>query len=60
MVQFITFPFKFFIGKESLIMLIDEIKRRSLTKKIDELKSYSSSKGVYTQDMLKKVKGDIY
>ena len=42
LIQFLAFPFKFFIGKESLNMLIDELKRRSLSKKIDELKTYTS------------------
>lgn len=59
-IVFISFPFKFYIGKEFFFIFIDEIKNRSLSSKIDELKSYTSSKGVYTQEMIKKVEKDIY
>ena len=33
-------------------MLYDELKHRSISNKIDELKRYTSSKDVYTKDML--------
>lgn len=34
-VVFLAFPFKFYIGKEYFFVLYDELKNRSLSKKID-------------------------
>jgi len=60
LIVFLSFPFKFYIGKEFFFILVDELKNRSLSTKIDQLKSYTSTKGVYTQEMIKKVEKDIY
>jgi hypothetical protein len=43
-----SFPFQFYIGKEFFFMLFDELKNKSLSKKIDELKKHTSTRGVYT------------
>jgi hypothetical protein len=59
-IVFLAFPFKFYIAKEFLFILADEYYNRSLSNKIDQLKTYTSTKGVYTEDMVKKVKDDIY
>jgi hypothetical protein len=53
LVVFLSFPFKFFIAKEFLFILFDELKYRSLSTKIDKLKTYTSTRGVYTDQMIK-------
>lgn len=58
--MFLSFPFKFFIGKEFFFVLIDEIFHKSLSNKIDQLKTYTSTRGVYTLEMIKEVKKDIF
>lgn len=60
LIVFLAFPFKFYIAKEFLFILADEYFNKSLSNKIDLLKTYTSTKGVYTDDMVKKVKDDIY
>ena len=59
-VVFIGFPFKFYLGKEFLFILIDEIFNKSLSKKIDQLKSLTTTKDAVTNEMVAKVKDDIY
>ena len=54
------FPYKYFIAKEFLFIFWDELINHSLSKKIDELKKFTTRKGVYTKDMVKKIKKDIY
>ena len=56
----IIFPFKFFIAKEYFFILYDELRNKSLSHKIDNLKNYTSIKGVYTEDMVQKLRKDIY
>jgi len=41
-------------------MLYDELKHRSISKKIDELKRFTSNRDVYTKDMLQQVDTDTY
>ncbi len=53
-------PFKFYIGKEFFFILYDELANKSLSSKIDELKQFTSIKGVYTKDMVQQVRSDIY
>lgn len=48
LIVFLSFPFKFYIGKEFFFILLDEIKNKSLSQKIDQLKQYTSTRGVYT------------
>lgn len=60
LIVFLSFPFKFFIGKEFFFVLIDEIFHKSLSNKIDQLKTYTSTRGVYTLEMIKEVKKDIF
>lgn len=60
LIQLFSFPFQFYIGKDFFFMLWDELKHRSISKKIDELKRYTSSKDVYTMDMLQQVDADTY
>ena len=55
-----TIPIKVYIAKEYYFMLHEEILNRTFTRKIDELKHYSSNNMKYTNEMIKKVKGDIY
>lgn len=42
MIVYLTFPFQFYIGKEFFFILYDEIKQRGISKKIDDIKSYTS------------------
>ena len=42
MILYLTFPFQFYIGKEFFFILYDEIKQRGISKKIDDIKSYTS------------------
>ncbi|CDW91284.1 UNKNOWN [Stylonychia lemnae] len=51
--QILIFPFYFFMAKEYTFVLYDELKNRSLSKKIEQLKMMSSMKDVYTELMLK-------
>lgn len=57
---FLAFPFKFYIGKEFIFLLIDEITKRSLSSKIDQLKTCTSTRGVFTEQMVKEVRKDIF
>lgn len=59
-IQFFSFPFQFYIGKEFSFILYDEIKFRSISKKIDELKKYTSTRGVYTNEMVKQIDTETY
>jgi hypothetical protein len=59
-IQYFSFPFQFYIGKEFFFILLDEIKNRSISKKIDELKQYTSHRGVYTTDMIVQVDDETY
>ena len=59
-IQYLSFPFQFYIGKEFFFILYDEIKYRSISKKIDELKMYTSHRGVYTEDMVARVDNETY
>ena len=58
--MFFSFPFQFYIGKEFFFILYDEIINKSLTTKLDELKSFTSQKDVITEAMLQKVRDDMY
>ena len=40
--------------------MYDELKNRSLSHKIDYLKTYTSHRGVYTSDMIAKVNSETY
>ena len=42
MILYLVFPFQFYIGKEFFFILYDEIKQRGISKKIDDIKSYTS------------------
>ncbi len=53
-------PFKFFIAKEFVFIFYDELLTRSLSSKIDKLKKYTSINNVYTNDMVIKLKKDLY
>jgi len=59
-IQYFSFPFQFYIGKEFFFILYDEIKYRSISKKIDEIKMYTSHRGVYTEDMVTRVDNETY
>jgi hypothetical protein len=59
-VVFIGFPFKFFLGKEFLFIFLDEAFNKSLSQKIDQLKSLTSTRDAVTEEMVSKVKDDIY
>jgi hypothetical protein len=59
-IQYLSFPFQFYIGKEFFFILYDELKNRSLSHKIDDLKTYTSHRGVYTSDMIAKVDSETY
>ena len=59
-IQYLSFPFQFYIGKEFFFILYDELKNRSLSHKIDDLKTYTSHRGVYTSDMIAKVNSETY
>ena len=41
-------------------MLVDELKNKSLTKKIDSLKGQTKARGVYTSNMVQRVSTDVY
>ncbi|CDW76841.1 UNKNOWN [Stylonychia lemnae] len=56
----LVFPFYFFMAKEYSFILYDELKHRSLSNKIEELKKYASMKDVYTENMVQKIRDDIY
>jgi|LauGreDrversion4_2_1035121.scaffolds.fasta_scaffold299098_1 hypothetical protein len=60
LIQFFSFPFQFYIGKDFFFMLYDELKHRSISKKIDQLKSFTSNRNVYTEDMLQKIDETTY
>lgn len=48
MIMYLNFPFQFYIGKEFFFILYDEVKQRGLSKKIDDIKSHTTQRGVYT------------
>ena len=48
-VVFIGFPFKFYLGKEFLFIFLDEVFNKSLSQKIDQLKSLTTTKDAFTQ-----------
>lgn len=54
-ISFCSFPFQFYIGKDFFFILWDELRNKSISNKIDELKQHTSTRGVYTADMLKKI-----
>eukprot|EP00347_Sterkiella_histriomuscorum_P024417 403331187 len=56
----VQIPFKFFVAKESLIIIYDELKNRGLSSKIDDLKLYSNSKAPYSKQMVQKIREDLY
>eukprot|EP00347_Sterkiella_histriomuscorum_P005070 403358014 len=56
----LVFPFQFYIGKEFFFVLFDEIINKSLSNKIDELKTLTSTKNRYTKEMVLKLKDDLY
>lgn len=47
-VVFIGFPFKFFLGKEFLFIFLDEAVNKSLSQKIDQLQSLTTTKDAVT------------
>ena len=51
-ITYFSFPFQFYIGKEFFFIMYDEIKYASISKKIDEIKKYTTHRGVYTSDMV--------
>lgn len=59
-IQFCSFPFQFYIGKDFFFILYDELKNKSISKKIDELKRHTTTRGVYTKDMLRKVDTETF
>ena len=56
----LSFPFEFYIGKEFFFMMYEEFKHNTISQKIDWLKSCTSTKGVYTEAMVEKIRDDIY
>ena len=50
-----TLPLQFYIGKEFFFIFFDELLNSSLSKKIDELKQFTTTKNVYTKDMVVKI-----
>jgi hypothetical protein len=53
-------PFKFYLGKEFVFILIDELVNKSLSKKMEDLNFYLGNKEMYSKKMIKKVHKDLY
>lgn len=48
------------MGKEFFFMMYDELKNKSISKKIDQMKQFTSTRGVYTEDMVQRIDIDTY
>ena len=55
-----VFPFNFFIAKEFFFILYDELKNKSISKKIDNLKEQESLKGNFNDLMVEKINDKEY
>lgn len=55
-------PFKFYLGKEFVFILIDEWFHKSISIKIDHLKKITEGEKnrLYSETMIKKVQDDLY
>lgn len=63
--QLLQIPFKFYLGKEFVYILIDELLNRSISRKMDHLKYYqtmtSGKDGVtYSETVIQRVRDDLY
>lgn len=58
--QMFQIPFKFYLGKEFLFIFIDELKNKSISLKIDDLKLYMGNQKLYTENMVQRVRNDLY
>jgi hypothetical protein len=58
--QLLQIPFKFYLGKEFVYILIDEFMNKSISKKMDHLKYYQSEKKKYSETVIQRVHNDLY
>jgi hypothetical protein len=58
--QMAQIPFKFYLGKEFVFILIDELRNKSISTKMDHLKTFLGNKKLYSETMIKRVQDDIY
>eukprot|EP00347_Sterkiella_histriomuscorum_P020780 403336486 len=59
-INFLQIPFKFYLGKEFVFILIDELLNKSLSGKMEDLKQFQIGKQVYSDHMINKVREDVY
>ena len=55
--QFLQIPFKFYLGREFVLILLDELSTKSLSKKLDSLQL---SMDKYSQSMVERVNDDFF
>jgi hypothetical protein len=54
-------PFKFYLTKEFLFILYDELKNRGLSSKIEDLRAYSfGDRPLYSELQVQKLRDDLY
>lgn len=53
-------PFKFYLGKEFVFIMIDELMNKSISTKMEHLKTFLGDRKLYSETMIKKVQDDIY
>ena len=53
-------PFKFYLGKEFVFIMIDELMNKSISTKMEHLKRFLGDRKLYSETMIKKVQDDIY
>jgi hypothetical protein len=54
-------PLKFFAGKEFMLILFDEIRNKSMSKKVADLKQhYNADNKVYSNQMIDKLNEDVF
>ncbi|CDW76716.1 UNKNOWN [Stylonychia lemnae] len=59
-ISVLQIPFKFYLGKEFVLILFDELMYKSLSSKIDDMKAQHRSKKVFTDLTVHKVREDLY
>ncbi|CDW76158.1 UNKNOWN [Stylonychia lemnae] len=57
---FIQIPFKFYICKECIFVIYDELRNRGLSSKINDLKAYANDNAPYSLQMVAKIREDLY
>lgn len=58
--QMLQIPFKFYMGKEFVFILLDEMRNKSVSAKIDDLKKYMGNRKLYSENMVQRVRNDLY